>query len=142
MWEDQRRGDGRRPPVFPTGMWNRYRRTIASEDRTNNHAEAAHRKVYAELTIQLSRSSLTVLGKYGKTLMVTMSSSLLGKLRIKNSLNILKLLSVFQISQSILTLGHQLNISLVYLTITTNILVSSTLLPILLTHSCQSLKWG
>ena len=32
-------------------MWNQYRRTIAGEDRPNNHAEAAHRKIYAELGI-------------------------------------------------------------------------------------------
>jgi len=34
-------GGKRRPPVFPTGMWNQYRRIIVGEDRTNNHAEAA-----------------------------------------------------------------------------------------------------
>ena len=45
----KRRGNGRHPPLFPTRMWNQYRRTIAGEDRSNNHVEATHRKVYAEL---------------------------------------------------------------------------------------------
>lgn len=44
-----RRGNGRHSPLFPIEMWNQYDRTIAGEDRTNNHAEAAHRKIYAEL---------------------------------------------------------------------------------------------
>ena len=46
-----RRGNGRRPPLFPPEMWNQYDRTIAGSDRTNNHAEAAHRKIYAELGV-------------------------------------------------------------------------------------------
>ena len=46
-----RRGNERRPPLFPVEMWNQYERTIQGEDRTNNHAEAAHRKIYAELGV-------------------------------------------------------------------------------------------
>ena len=44
-----RRGNGRRPPLFPPEMWNLYHRTLNREDRTNNHAEAAHRRLHAEL---------------------------------------------------------------------------------------------
>ena len=40
---------GRRPPPFPMDTWNLYQRTISQEDQTNNHAEAAHRRIYAEL---------------------------------------------------------------------------------------------
>jgi len=47
--DPKRRDSGRHLPLFPTRMWNQYRRTIAGEDRTNNHAETAHRKLYAEL---------------------------------------------------------------------------------------------
>ena len=32
-------------------MWNQYDRIIAGSDRTNNHAEAAHRRIYAELGV-------------------------------------------------------------------------------------------
>ncbi|KAK9701824.1 Zinc knuckle [Popillia japonica] len=38
-----RRGNGRRQPLFPHEMWNFYNRTLTQQDRTNNHAEAAHR---------------------------------------------------------------------------------------------------
>lgn len=44
-----RRGNGQRSPLFATQMWNMYSQTTSSEDRTNNHAEAMHRKIYAEL---------------------------------------------------------------------------------------------
>ncbi|KAK9692766.1 hypothetical protein QE152_g34939 [Popillia japonica] len=44
-----RRGNGRRPPMFHPTMWNLYRRTIDGEDRTNNHAEAANRRLRSEL---------------------------------------------------------------------------------------------
>ena len=46
-----RRGNERRPPLFPPEMWNQYNRTVTGMDRTNNHAEAAHRKIYAELGV-------------------------------------------------------------------------------------------
>lgn len=44
-----RRGAGRRQPMFPVRRWNVYNRTLQGEDRTNNHAEAAHRRLQAEL---------------------------------------------------------------------------------------------
>lgn len=44
-----RRGNGRRPPMFHPTMWNLYQRTIDGEDRTNNHAEAANRRLRSEL---------------------------------------------------------------------------------------------
>ena len=34
-------------------MWNMYSRTISGEDRTNNYAEATHRKIYAELGMNI-----------------------------------------------------------------------------------------
>lgn len=46
-----RRGNGRRPPVFPPEVWNLYDRVLTDEDRTNNHAEAAHRRLQAELGV-------------------------------------------------------------------------------------------
>ncbi|GCC34585.1 hypothetical protein chiPu_0013060 [Chiloscyllium punctatum] len=39
-----RRGNGRRPSLFPVGMWNLYERTLNNEDKTDNNAEAAHRR--------------------------------------------------------------------------------------------------
>ena len=45
------RGTGRRSPLFSLEMWNRCNRTVAGRDRTNNHAEAAHRKMYTELGV-------------------------------------------------------------------------------------------
>ncbi|KRZ70481.1 PiggyBac transposable element-derived protein 3 [Trichinella papuae] len=44
-----RRGGGRRPPIFPIEMWSMYRRVIDGDNRTNNFAEAAHRRLKAEL---------------------------------------------------------------------------------------------
>ena len=38
-------------PTFFLGMWNQYDRTVAGRDRTNNHAEAAHRKMHTELGV-------------------------------------------------------------------------------------------
>ena len=46
-----RRGNVRRPPRFAPDMWNLYQRTLSGQDRTNNHAEAAHRKIYIELGV-------------------------------------------------------------------------------------------
>lgn len=43
------RGNERRPPLFSVEMWNQDQRTVMEEDRTNNHTEAAYRKIYAEL---------------------------------------------------------------------------------------------
>ena len=40
---------GRRPPLFPLEIWNLYDRLIQNMDKTNNHVEAAHRRVQAEL---------------------------------------------------------------------------------------------
>ncbi|XP_050512889.1 uncharacterized protein LOC126888581 [Diabrotica virgifera virgifera] len=46
-----RRGDGRRPPLFPQELWNLYQRTMNREDRTNNYAEPAHRRLQTELGV-------------------------------------------------------------------------------------------
>lgn len=43
------RNNTRRPPMFPIRMWNVYERTINGQDRTNNHAEAAHRRLQSVL---------------------------------------------------------------------------------------------
>ena len=44
-----RRGNSRRIPLFPHDMWSQYETTLNDEDRTNNHAEAAHRRIAFEL---------------------------------------------------------------------------------------------
>ncbi|KRZ00056.1 hypothetical protein T11_8057, partial [Trichinella zimbabwensis] len=44
-----RRGGGRRPPMFPMEMWSMYRRVVDGDCRTNNFTEAAHRRLKAEL---------------------------------------------------------------------------------------------
>ena len=46
-----RRGTAGYPPLFSPRMWNQYNRTVAGKDRTNNHAEAAHRKMSTELGV-------------------------------------------------------------------------------------------
>ena len=35
--------------LFPYDLWNVYETTFIDEDRTNNHAEACHRKLAYEL---------------------------------------------------------------------------------------------
>ncbi|KRZ04603.1 hypothetical protein T11_5756 [Trichinella zimbabwensis] len=44
-----RRGDVRRPPMFPVEMWSMYSRDVDEDSRTNNYAGAAHRRLKAEL---------------------------------------------------------------------------------------------
>ena len=44
-----RRGSCRKAPLFPQDMWSQYETTLNDEDRTNNHAEAAHRRIAFEL---------------------------------------------------------------------------------------------
>ena len=44
-----RRGAGRWSPLFPVEMWNMYQRTLDGDDRTNNYAEAANRRLKSEL---------------------------------------------------------------------------------------------
>ncbi|XP_018497537.1 uncharacterized protein LOC100897617 [Galendromus occidentalis] len=49
------RADGtvdRRTPQFPVEMWSVYQRTLDGEARTNNYAEAAHRRLQVEFGIQ------------------------------------------------------------------------------------------
>uniref|UniRef100_A0A915CVF7 MULE transposase domain-containing protein n=1 Tax=Ditylenchus dipsaci TaxID=166011 RepID=A0A915CVF7_9BILA len=40
-----------RPPPFPVHLWSCYNRTLAGQDRTNNFAEAAHRRLHTILGI-------------------------------------------------------------------------------------------
>ena len=44
-----RRNGTRRDPVFPQRMWSCYERTLNSQQRTNNYAEAAHKRLQTEL---------------------------------------------------------------------------------------------
>ncbi|XP_068204653.1 uncharacterized protein [Palaemon carinicauda] len=47
-----RRGNSRRAPLFPLEMWNLYFRTLNHEDKTNNHAEGANRRLQMELGME------------------------------------------------------------------------------------------
>ncbi|KFD64455.1 hypothetical protein M514_10786 [Trichuris suis] len=38
-------------PSFPPNMWSTYQRTLQGRDRTNNFAEAAHRRLRSELSV-------------------------------------------------------------------------------------------
>jgi len=40
-----------RPALFPPEIWSMYQRTISGIDRTNDHAEAAHRRLKRELDV-------------------------------------------------------------------------------------------
>lgn len=42
--------------MFPPAMWNVFERVLNGRDRTNNHAEAAHRRLQSEL--QMDHPSL------------------------------------------------------------------------------------
>lgn len=46
-----RRGKGRRQALFPPALWSVYERVLSDKDRTNNHAEAAHRRLQSELSM-------------------------------------------------------------------------------------------
>ena len=41
----------RNPPLFPVTMWSVHGRTLNGEARTNNHAEAAHRRLQTEFGV-------------------------------------------------------------------------------------------
>jgi hypothetical protein len=45
------RRNGRRAPLFAPSIWSCYQRTLNSEARTNNHAEATHRRLQAEFGV-------------------------------------------------------------------------------------------
>lgn len=42
------KGNGRRAPLFTRVMWNVYEHSLNDDDRTNYHAEAAHRVLQNE----------------------------------------------------------------------------------------------
>jgi len=46
-----RRGNGRRQPLFPREMWNIYNITLIRQDRNNNHVETAHRRLQTKLSM-------------------------------------------------------------------------------------------
>lgn len=46
-----RNGRGRRHARFPPDIWNLYNRVLNSQDRTNNHAEAANRRLNVEMGV-------------------------------------------------------------------------------------------
>jgi len=47
-----RNGRGRRPALFPPHIWNLHQRVLNGQDRTNNHAEAANRRLNVEMGVQ------------------------------------------------------------------------------------------
>lgn len=47
----QRRGRRRRNALFPPTLWSVYNRVLDGTDRTNNHAEAAHRRLQNEMSM-------------------------------------------------------------------------------------------
>ncbi|KAL4088720.1 hypothetical protein QTP88_023804 [Uroleucon formosanum] len=51
-----RRKVGRRSPQFPPEIWNLYQRVLTNQNRTNNHAEAANRR----LNIQMGVTNPTI----------------------------------------------------------------------------------
>ena len=52
------RNGTRRTAIFPVRMWNVYERTVNGQDRTNNYAEAAHRRLQSVL--QMDHPSIWV----------------------------------------------------------------------------------
>jgi len=42
----------RRQPLFPVAMWNVHDLVVEHLARTNNHAEAAHRRIQSELQME------------------------------------------------------------------------------------------
>lgn len=46
-----RHGNGRRRAFFGPEVWSVYNRVLTNADRTNNHAEAAHRRLQTELSM-------------------------------------------------------------------------------------------
>jgi len=51
-WKNRNR-EGRQPARFSPAMWNLYERVLTNKDRTNNHAEAANRKLNQLMALNL-----------------------------------------------------------------------------------------
>ncbi|KAL4091278.1 hypothetical protein QTP88_025991 [Uroleucon formosanum] len=47
-----RNGRGRRTALFPPHIWNLHQRVLNGQDRTNNHAEAANRRLNVEIGVK------------------------------------------------------------------------------------------